>query len=263
MMDTVTEPDVRAYSPARVGGLAQGHQFAMHDGASAPWPDFLNGQPGTPVRVLLVETDPRMRFVIAQELRADRRIQLVGQGDSLREGKRLVAEHAFEVMLVDLRLSDGTGLELISQLKHLRPFAEAIALSGQDDETHAVQAFRAGATGCLVKNSWFRNFPQAVLEVVNGGAPLTANLTRRLLRQWQSTPDHVPRSVSLDSAQALSEREKSVLRLVAGGLSSPQIGSKLTISPETVNTHVKSIYRKLQVRSRAQAVNMATHHGML
>ena len=71
-------------------------------------------------------------------------------------------------MLIDLRLSDGTGFELIAHLKALRPFAEAIALSGQEDETHAMQAFRVGATGFLAKNSWFRNFPLAVLAVVNG-----------------------------------------------------------------------------------------------
>jgi DNA-binding NarL/FixJ family response regulator len=263
MMETVSQPALRSPAPTRVGTASQGHQFAMHDGAPAPWPDFLNGQPGTPVRVLLVETDPCMRFAIAQELLADCRIHLLGQGDSLREGRRLMAQHEFEVLLVDLRLSDGTGLELIAQLKDLRPFTEAIALSGQDDETHAVQAFRAGATGFLVKNSWFRNFPRAVLEVVNGGAALTPNLTRRLLRQWQCSPDATPAPRLRERGQALSEREKSVLRLVAGGLSSPEIGNRLTISAETVNTHVKSIYRKLQVRSRAQAVNMATHRGLL
>lgn len=263
MMETGTQPDVRTQAPRRVGGLAPGHQFALHETVSAPWPDFLNGQPGMPVRVLLVEADPRMRFVIAQELLADPRIELLAQGDSLRDGKRLMAQHEFEVMLIDLRLSDGTGFELIAHLKALRPFAEAIALSGQEDETHAMQAFRVGATGFLAKNSWFRNFPLAVLAVVNGGAALTPNLVRRMLRQWQVTPDPAPLPSSGEDRQALSEREKSVLRLVASGLSSPQIGTKLTISTQTVNTHVKSIYRKLQVHSRAQAVSMASHRGLL
>lgn len=263
MMEAGKQADVREVSPTRVGGSGAGHQFVMHEGPPSVWPDFLNGQPGMPIRVLLVESDPRMRFVIAQELLADSRVNLLGQADSLRDGKRLMAQHEFEVMLVDLRLADGTGLELIAELKRQRPFAEAIALSGQEDEMHAVQAFRAGATGFLVKNSWFRNFPQAVLEVVNGGAALTPNLTRRLLRQWQAAADQSSPPQLREGRQALSAREKSVLRLVASGLSSPEIGSRLTISAETVNTHVKSIYRKLQVRSRAQAVNMATHRGML
>lgn len=264
-LDTREMGSVRVEVPIRVGSSTPAHQFVMHESPPSVWPDFLTGQPGQPVRVLLVQSDARLRFVIAQDVLSDPRIDLVAQADSLREGQRLLAHHAFEVMLVDLRLSDGTGFELIEQMKRVYPFAEAIALSGQDDEAHALQAFRLGATGFLVHNSWFRNYAQAVLQVVNGGAPLAPNLTRRLIRQWQAQPSREPLTQvrSRQEEKALSEREKSVLRLVASGFTSPQIGSRLTISHQTVNSHVKSIYRKLQVRSRAQAVNMAAHRGLL
>lgn len=225
------------------------------------WPTFLAGQPGKPVRVILVDDDINMRKVISHELLADLRIDLVAQGTSLREGRRLVQQHEFEVLLVDLNLGDGSGLDLIEHLKTVRPLAEAVVISAMEDEQHALHAFELGATGYLVKNSWFGNFPQAVLQVVNGGASITPNLARRLLHRLEHSKEaaqHV--AVQRDK---LSDREKEVLKMVAAGYTSGEIGSQLSISAQTVNTHIKNIYRKLQVHSRAQAVSLAAQRGIL
>ena len=235
--------------------------------SSLPWPDFLIGQPDQPVHVLLVDDDPHIRRVIAQELLADPRVMLVGQASSLREGKRLVAQHAFEVMLVDLNLGDGTGFQLIEYMKTMRPVAEAVVVSAMEDEEHAIHAFELGATGYLIKNSWFGNFAQAVLQVVNGGASVTPNLARRLLRRLDhSAPPQRHNgfggrsSVGLDT---LSSREREILRFVAIGHTSGEIGLRLGISAQTVNSHIKNVYRKLQVRTRAQAVTLASNFGIL
>ncbi|MGH8821823.1 MAG: response regulator transcription factor, partial [Rhodoferax sp.] len=136
------------------------------------WPDFLTGQPGRPVRVLLIDDDPHVRITIATELMADERINLVAQAGSAREGRRLIALHEFDVMLIDLKLGDGTGFDLIEHMKSIRPVAEAVVISAMEDEQYALHAFELGATGYLLKNSWFGNFPQAVLQVVNGGASI-------------------------------------------------------------------------------------------
>ena len=251
-----------APNPARMGAVV-GHQFAMVPGQSTLWPDFLTGQKARPVRVLLVDDDAHMRRVIAQDLLADDRVILVAQGASAREGRRLAALHDFEVLLVDLNLGDGTGFDLLQHIKTVRPFAEAIVITASDDEQHALQAFALGATGYLVKNSWFGNFPQAVLQVVNGGASITPALARRLLRQFETQSAPRLKNSSGAGNDILSDRERVVLRLVAAGHTSPEVGTRLAISPQTVNTHVKNIYRKLQVRTRAQAVNMAAHRGWL
>jgi DNA-binding NarL/FixJ family response regulator len=149
------------------------------------WPGFLTGQADQPVRVLLIDDDPHISRVIAYELLADLRIDLVGQGASTRDGRRLISQHDFDVMLVDLNLGDGTGFTLIEHLKTVRPAAEAIVISTMEDEQHALKAFELGATGYLVKNSWFGSFPQAVLQVVNGGASITPSLARRLLKRFE------------------------------------------------------------------------------
>ncbi len=231
------------------------------------WPPFLRGQPDRPVRVLLVDDDPHMCRVIAQELLADPRIDLVAQANSLRDGRHLVARHDFDVMLVDLSLGDGTGFELIEYMKSVHPVAEAVVVSAMEDEEHAIHAFELGATGYLVKGSWFGNFAQAVLHVVNGGATVTPNLARRLLRRLGTHGDAGPGAGAASrhdsSAEHLSEREREILRLVASGHTSGEIAHNLSISAQTVNTHIKNIYRKLQVRTRAQAATRASQHGLL
>ncbi len=235
--------------------------------ASSTWPHFLTGQADQPVRVLLVDDDAHMRRVVAQELLADPRIHLVAQAGSLRDGKRLVSLHEFDVMLVDLNLGDGTGFQLIQYMKGVRPVAEAVVVSAMEDEEHAISAFELGATGYLIKNSWFGSFPQAVLQVVNGGASITPNLARRLLKRLEGANGRalgVPQPLARPSSgEKLSAREREILRQVASGYTSCEIGKRLGISDQTVNTHIKNIYRKLQVRTRAQAVNLASLRGLL
>ena len=226
------------------------------------WPGFLVGQAEKPVRVLLVDDDAHMRRVIANELLADLRIDLLGQGASLREGRRLIKQHPFDVMLIDLNLRDGTGFSLIEEMKALRPAAEAVVISTMEDEQHALHAFELGATGYLVKNSWFGSFAQAVFQVVNGGASITPNLARRLLGKFESA-DHAGRLPQNKTKELLSLREKDVLQLVAAGHTSVAIGARLTISAQTVNTHIKNIYRKLNVHNRAQAVSCAASQGFM
>lgn len=237
-------------------------KFAMHDNPPSAWPDFLTGQAENPVRVLLVDDDAHIRQVIAQELMADSRTLLVAQAATFREGKRCIRQHAFDVMLLDLNLGDGVGYGLISYMKKFCPAAEAIVVSVLDADQDAMRAFELGAVGFLVKNSWFGNFPQSVLQVVNGGAAITPNLARRLLSKFRYTAG-VEGFRAGNEHETLSAREREVLRMVANGYTSGEIGSHMHISGMTVNSHVKSIYRKLHVHTRAQAVSFASIWGLL
>jgi DNA-binding NarL/FixJ family response regulator len=237
-----------------------GRQFSMRSNPPTVWPDFMVGQTTQPVKVLLVEDDPHIRHVIAQELLADDRILLVAQGQGFKDGRRKVVQHEFEVLLVDLNLGDGSGFELIEQVKTHRPSAEVVVITAVEDEEHALRAFELGANGYLVKNSWFGNFPQAVLQVVNGGASITPNLARRLLhRMDQKQVDRTSRV----ARERLSDREREILKMVALGYTSTEIGERLHISGQTVNTHIRNTYHKIQVKNRAQAVSWAADKGLL
>ncbi len=238
-------------------------QFDPHRSSYPQWPDFMNGQPDRPVRVLLVDDDHYFRRVVAQELIADLRIHLVAQAGSAREGNRLIAQHEFDVMMIDLNLGDGSGFDLVARMKALRPTAEAVVISAIEDQQNAIHAFELGATGYLLKSSWFGSFSEAILQVVNGGAFLSPSLARQLLCRLDHAPGEVSTARGSYEPGALSVREREVLKMVAGGFTSAEIGTRLAISCQTVNTHVKNIYRKLQVRTRAQAVSLAGASGLL
>jgi DNA-binding NarL/FixJ family response regulator len=231
--------------------------------AAQMWPDYLLGQAGRPIKVLLVDDDSHVRNVIANELLADPRILLVAQGASLKEGKRLVVALDFDVLLVDLNLGDGLGFDLIGLVKATKPMAEVIAISVMEDEEHALHAFELGATGYYVKHTWFGNFPDAVLQVANGGASITPSLARRLLKKMDHSRPTRATSVPHTGLDLLSDREREILKLVATGYISSEISAMLQITVQTVNTHIKNTHHKLHVRTRAQAVSMAASSGLI
>ena len=225
------------------------------------WPAHLKGQAGKPLQVLLVEDDVHIRHVISNELLKDLRTNLVAQGCNLREGRRLISQFDFDVLLVDLKLGDGFGFELIGLMKKVRPKAEAVVVSAIEDDQSAIRAFELGATGYLVKNAWFGNFPQALLEVANGGASISPGLARRLLHKFKTpkTPNFVP---TMTPTESVTKREAEILKMISVGYTSLEISRRLTISCQTVNTHIRNIYRKLQIHSRAQAMVWVTSGGV-
>lgn len=220
---------------------------------------------GEPVQVMMATADPHLRMVVAQELAADRRTELVAQPGSVAEARRRMAEAHFDVLLIDMRLGRTHVLELIGLRCALQRRAEVVVICAADDEDAAVEAFHAGASGCLVGKAGFGSFVQAAVEVASGRAALTPSLARRLLRRHDGPAAAPPigGAGAVTAANRLTSRETQVLSMVARGLRTHEIGQQLTISADTVNAHIKSIYRKLQVRSRAQAVRIAMQVGLL
>jgi DNA-binding NarL/FixJ family response regulator len=271
---TLTEPrndtwtETKNTNELNASKQASQGQFAYYANPANLWPDFLLGQANQPLRVILIEEDVHMRSVVGQELGLDPRTTLVATAGNMREGKNLIANYAFDVMLLDLNLRDGLSFELLKFMRMHRPAAEAIVISMMDDEEKAITAFDLGANGYIVKNSWFGNYAQAVLQVANGGAFISPSLTRRLVKKlthgehidFQSVRSQV---IPLHRNGVLSFREREILELVAEGRTSAAIALKINISIQTVTTHVKNIYRKLQVHTRAQAVSSAKNQGLL
>lgn len=239
--------------------------FVSGRAAATLWPRLQSVAAPQPVRVLLLDDDTHMRQVIAQELLADLRCELVAKGSSTTDGRRLIEQQAFDVLLVDLSVKNGDGLALVTQARARQPSAEVVVISNHEDEPQALQAFQRGARGYLVKTSWFSSFPQAVWQVANGGASMTPGLVRRLLERLNQL-EQVPQPQAAWPAlpgETLSNREIEVLRLAAEGLPAAAMGVRLQISVQTVNTHFKNIYRKLKVSRRAQALTAAVQAGLI
>jgi DNA-binding NarL/FixJ family response regulator len=246
--------------------------FSYHAAPATLWPHYLLGQTHAPLRVILIDDDTHASSTIKQELNHDERINLVATAVNARQAKKLIANSAFDVMLIDTHLSNGEGLDLIAFMKQARPTAEAVVISKNEDEELAVQAFALGAAGYLVKNTWFGSFSQAVLQVANGGAFISPKVARQLLtRLTRGSNAAQAKSYGQMSSQdydevpnkKLSQRELEILQLVAVGDSSANISSKTSISVQTVSTHIKNAYRKLNVHSRLQAVASAKNLGLI
>ena len=262
-------------SEIQVGGLKpislacnRAGGFSIFKNPPCIWPESMTGQPGAPVRVHLVDSDTHMRGVIAHELMSDSRTMVAGQAGSLRDARRLIRGTGFDVLLVEVSVSDEgeSAFELITLARSVHPGAEVVALARDEAEEEALRAFNLGAAGFLVKNSHFVGFVQAVLQVANGGAAISPALSRRLLlKQRPPAAQALPAlgGANMVVAIKLSPREHEVLRMIASGLTSTEIGERLLISCTTVNSHVKNMYQKLHVRSRAQAVSCANAWGLL
>lgn len=234
--------------------------FSSFDNPPSLWPNFLEGQVARPVRVVVVDQDPSIRRRVAHDLMADPRTLFIAEAATLREARRLVRDTEFDVLLADVTQRDGAGYELIAYTRNLKPNAQIIAVSAVESDEKALRAIQLGAVGFLAKNSWFGSYVQAVLQVANGGASLSPTVARRLLLKLDG-----PEAAAAGDSPVptkLSDREQQVLRMIAEGFNSSEIGMRLTISRQTVNAHVKNIYRKLHVRSRAQAVSCAKTWGL-
>jgi DNA-binding NarL/FixJ family response regulator len=256
--------------PQSAPAQSQG-QFSYHANPASLWPDFLVGQADKPLRVILVEEDASMRSVIAQELTVDKRIDLIASAANMRDATQMIGRYDFDVLLIDSDIDShklGDTHALIKYMKQRNKEVEIIVISSDNDEFKALDAFETGATGFLVKNSWFGDFAQAILQVANGGAFISPHIARRLLQNMThpivKTNNVTPlRDHASQRGTLLSSREKEILNLVAKGSTGPQIAEDLTIAAQTVAVHVKNIFHKLQVHTRAQAVMVAKSQGLL
>jgi DNA-binding NarL/FixJ family response regulator len=207
--------------------------------------------------VALLEDDPATRERLAGIVREAEGLALLGAFGDLRSAQAWLAAHdAPQVMLVDLQLPDGSGIELIRRLRREAPQTESMVISVFGDEAHVVAAIEAGATGYLLKDAGADEIVQAIVRLLAGESPISSAIARHLLRRFQPVPAAAP-------ASPLTPREREVLQLIAKGLSYSRIAEALTMSPNTVTSHIKQIYRKLAVNSRGEAVFEALQLGLL
>lgn len=207
------------------------------------------------MRVLVVEDDPWVRSSVLAALGADDRVASQAFGTVAEALRALDGGVACDVALVDLGLPDGSGLDVLRRLARDRPDAASVAFTVFDDEETVLSALRAGARGYLLKSTPVGDLPGLLREAQGGGAPMTPVVARLVLDALVPAPqpgDEGP----------LSPREREVLRLLARGHTYAAAGQALGIGLGTVQGHVKSIYHKLQVASKAEAALAAARLGL-
>ena len=213
-------------------------------------------RPEGPVRVLLVDDHPIVRSGLRFVLEQGGDITVVDEANTVREAVRLAEELVPDVVLMDINLPDGSGLEATRAIKSRHPEVRVLIVSMHDDEEYVLGMLEAGADGYLLKQSPPQELRAGVLGVLAGDRVLHQSAVRALVnRAVHRRPEPV--------VEALSAREREVLRLLADGGTSKEIAVTLGLAPKTVENHRARILDKLGVANSAAAVRIALAQGLI
>lgn len=218
--------------------------------------------PGAAISVALVEDDPRTRERLVQALARAPRLSLAHAAATVGDMVGWLRANSVDVLLVDLGLPDGSGLEVIRQCRALSPVTEVMVITMFGDEAHMMNAFEAGARGYLLKDGTEDDLAQHVLSLSAGGSPMTPVIARQLLARLAPGPSPSTQGGAA-LAEALTAREQDILAKLARGYTYAEAAELLCIAPSTVQSHVKNIYSKLAVHSKAEAIFEARQMGLL
>ena len=227
-------------------------------------PETLEIRRTAPTRILVIDDDDAFRESVCAAIARDDTLVLAAQASSVATAHEAILRANFDVVLVDLGLPDGNGIELIRELSRTQPDTDVMVVTVFGDEAHVLASIEAGATGYLLKRSLNDTLGDTVRELRAGGSPISPVIARQLLQRFKrGTPEQVPQPVAVVDDGGLSEREREVLLFIAKGFTVGEIANMLHLSAHTVATHVKHIYRKLAVHSRTEAVFEAGRMGLL
>lgn len=212
-------------------------------------------------RLLVVEDElvhqHRLKALLT-ELRCDE--ERIHFASSIADAHLLLPEYQWDYAFIDLALPDGTGVQIIEALRHSQPEAGIIVISSWNEPVTIFNALRAGATGYLLKERDNLEMMLGIRSALRGGAPVDPFIAKMIIEEFHHNNPGGQESTVLSP---LSQREHQILLCVAEGMSNKEIANSLNISRYTVETHVKSIYRKLAVTSRLNAVKMARDSGFI
>jgi DNA-binding NarL/FixJ family response regulator len=212
----------------------------------------------------LIEDDPSIHEFLRRALEKRPDWRLAGSSSSFAHAQTHAAQAAASVYLVDLGLPDGRGEELLKALSRSNPGAELLVFTVFGDESRLIGAIEAGATGYVLKGCTTDELIEAIEQIQQGGAPISALLARLLLKRFRGAQDSQPTPLeSGPDFSLLSERETDVLKLLAQGYVTKEIARKLNISGHTVGSHIKNLYRKLSAHTRVQVVRIAQERGLV
>lgn len=198
-----------------------------------------------PVTVAIVEDNAGICEELQQILAEDSGCTCICVCRNLQTALREIPRHSPDVIIMDIRLPDGSGIEGTARLKRLLPRSEIIIYTAYEESEEIFKALEAGASGYLLKETAPEELVRSIHDIKQGGVPMTGEVARKVIQSFRR---HTPKS------DPLTAREEEILQLLAQGYLTKEIAGQLSISLDTVKTHLKHIYGKLQVRTRTEAV---------
>jgi DNA-binding NarL/FixJ family response regulator len=202
----------------------------------------------TPVKVALVEDKPDVRDSWSRLISNLADFSTVCTCASGEEALRLIPAARPDVVLMDIFLPRMSGIECTARLKAVLPQTQIVILTAMDDDELVFLALEAGADGYLLKRTKPEDLRAALLDVLGGGAPMTSEIARRVVESFRQ------KAKTRDEVVHLTTREEEVLVMLSKGYSNKEIADRIELSVDTVRSHLKHIYEKMHVRSRAEAV---------
>ena len=214
-------------------------------------------EPSAALRILVVDDHPIWRDGVARDLEGAG-FAVCGTAGDVAQAVRVATATRPDVVLLDLHLPDGSGVDVARALAGIEPAPRILVLSASGERQDVLDALTAGATGYLVKSASSAELVEAVRRVSGGDAVFTPGLAGLVLGEYRRLANDGP----ADAQPHLTERETEVLRLVAKGLTYPQIADRLVLSVRTVQNHVQNTLTKLQLHNKAQLVRYALEQGI-
>ena len=214
--------------------------------------------------VVVVEDDGPTRARLARAVESHPQLWLMASAGSCEGAREVLAGAPPDVLLTDLDLPDGSGLELIRLVRARGAGTQSMVITVFGDEQHVVAAIEAGALGYLLKDATTASIGRSILELIGGGSPMSPPVARYLLQRFATSPrPEQERAAEATVTAELSPREREVLAYIVKGFSYAEIARLLELSTHTVATHVRRIYVKLEVHSRGEAVYEALATGLV
>lgn len=211
-------------------------------------------------KVLIVEDKVEIASRIKSAVEQSNELEVSGVAGDIDTGLKYLFERKPRIVLVDLGLPDGSGVEIINAVAQTDWKCDALVISIFGDEARVIEALQAGAKGYLLKSGSMQSIGEDVKSVIEGGSPISPQIARHLLEMVRQS------SISSDNDKVVIEltgRETEILNAVAKGYKRREIGEKLGISTGTVGNHINNIYQKLNVGSNTEAIAQATRMGIL
>ena len=205
------------------------------------------------IRLVVVDDHPVVRHGLVSMLGYEKDFQVVGEAANGLDAVRIILEQKPDVTLLDLRLPDFSGIEVMKQVRARSSPTRFLVLTTYDTDEYIVPALSNGAQGYLLKDTSPDELVRAIHSIAQGGAALESGVAARFLENVSAQK----------SSEDLSERELQVLHLLVSGASNKAIAAQLDLSENTIKTHLSHIFAKLNVQSRAEAVAVALQRGLV
>ncbi|MBB4096835.1 response regulator transcription factor [Sphingomonas kyeonggiensis] len=218
------------------------------------------------LKVALVEDDIAFQNSFAAAVRSSADIQLIGMAHNVAQAKKMLAGDPLDVLVVDLGLPDGSGIDVIRAAHAAWPDCGIMVSTTFADEKHVIASIEAGAAGYLLKDSSAEKIADEIRALHAGGSPISPRIARQILlrfRPAEPVPTAAAIATATPMATPLSPREREALELITKGFSYDEIAELMQVSRNTVMTFVRRIYQKLEVTSKAEAIFEARNHGIL